>query len=318
MSAFNSERYLRFRQVLTGTVLQESKPCRKCGYYLRGLAANKNCPECGTPIAVSLMRKLKDDTLGNAPIDYLRRIRLGVGLLLASPLLLALLVTVGPYLRRLLNANSADGFMLSALLGPALLWALGCLLLSVQRPTTHMPEGDAFIWRNRRLMLRLTSLGWALAPICFVILEANPNLPPTGRRWLAIIALLSLGVGVLNTTTLSHYFALLTAWAYDLHLARMFERLLWGIAAGLTLAMSYLLVAGNATLSLRSLSLFFFTALVALFWALAMLYLLWRLADMNTLTGWALRNAKTRIAYHERQRLGKTGVTSAQAPRDAS
>ena len=28
--------------------------CRKCGYHLRGLPTNGMCPECGTPVAISL------------------------------------------------------------------------------------------------------------------------------------------------------------------------------------------------------------------------------------------------------------------------
>lgn len=33
-------------------------PCRKCGYNLRGLGADGRCPECGAPVAVSLVGSL--------------------------------------------------------------------------------------------------------------------------------------------------------------------------------------------------------------------------------------------------------------------
>jgi hypothetical protein len=36
------------------TVVQDDSPCRKCGYNLRGLSPDGRCPECGTPVGLSL------------------------------------------------------------------------------------------------------------------------------------------------------------------------------------------------------------------------------------------------------------------------
>lgn len=48
-------------------------PCRRCSYNLRGLRREGDCPECGTPIALSL----QGDLLRFADPSWLRRVRLG-------------------------------------------------------------------------------------------------------------------------------------------------------------------------------------------------------------------------------------------------
>src|SRR5689334_24506997 len=35
-------------------VLETDVPCRKCSYNLRGLSADGRCPECGTPVGLSV------------------------------------------------------------------------------------------------------------------------------------------------------------------------------------------------------------------------------------------------------------------------
>jgi hypothetical protein len=317
MSAFNSDRYFRFRQIVTGQVIETSRPCRRCGYNLRGLNANRKCPECGTPIAASLFRKLADDTLGNAPVGYLVRIRIGAALLLASPLVLALLTMVGPLVRQAMQGPAGDRVVLSCLFLPPLLWAAGCFLVSTPRPSDGMPQGNAYLWRHRRWTLRLTALVWSVVPICFLVLSSAGNLSPTGKTTVLVTLAAAFVLGLLNTAALSHYFSLLCSWAYALAMSRSFALLIWGFGAGLIMAITYLLAAANVTISFTSKYAIFFGTLAALLWLASMLYVLWRLADINTMTMWALRNSRTRAAYHERQRLGKTGATSAQVSRDA-
>jgi hypothetical protein len=43
--------------VVTGNV-DADIPCRKCGYNLRGLAVDGRCPECATPVGVSINGEL--------------------------------------------------------------------------------------------------------------------------------------------------------------------------------------------------------------------------------------------------------------------
>lgn len=54
--------------------------CIQCGYALRGLREGGACPECGTPISKSL----RGDLLGCCSLDYVRSLRRGAWMVLAS------------------------------------------------------------------------------------------------------------------------------------------------------------------------------------------------------------------------------------------
>lgn len=42
---------LRTNRMYIATIEKQAGRCIACGYYLRGSAASKTCPECGQPIA---------------------------------------------------------------------------------------------------------------------------------------------------------------------------------------------------------------------------------------------------------------------------
>lgn len=65
------------------------RACISCGYSLRGLAVEGNCPECGTPVADSLRGTL----LRHASPAYLAKVRMGIDLVLLG-MLLTLLMTL--------------------------------------------------------------------------------------------------------------------------------------------------------------------------------------------------------------------------------
>lgn len=67
-----------------GRPIDTDRPCRKCGYNLIGLRAGHPCPECGTPIRVANLSGRFADNMVDAPLEYLRQLRLGLGLLSAS------------------------------------------------------------------------------------------------------------------------------------------------------------------------------------------------------------------------------------------
>lgn len=61
-------------------VLATDTPCTSCGYNLRGLRHDQACPECGAEV----WRSCQGDLLRFADPEWLKRLRLGVWLLLAS------------------------------------------------------------------------------------------------------------------------------------------------------------------------------------------------------------------------------------------
>ena len=61
-------------------VVTADSPCRKCGYNLRGLRGDGRCPECGTPVGVSILGNL----LRFSDPAWLRVVARGMGLTLVG------------------------------------------------------------------------------------------------------------------------------------------------------------------------------------------------------------------------------------------
>ncbi len=113
--------------------------CTSCGYNLRGLMREMYCPECGAAIELSL----RDDYLRNANPEWLRRVRLGMTMMLlmvVSGFIIGLIggvagMMVSPHFPALLGVLSS-GFGL---------WAM--FLVTSQEPR-HSIAGDTLKLRK--------------------------------------------------------------------------------------------------------------------------------------------------------------------------
>jgi hypothetical protein len=92
----------------TGMVILPRR-CISCSYNLMGLHAQGPCPECGTPIALSL----RDNLLINSAPEYLKRIHKGVFLILTAIIVMIvgwLLIVLGGVIAfALVAATAAPG-----------------------------------------------------------------------------------------------------------------------------------------------------------------------------------------------------------------
>ena len=61
-------------------IVTADTPCRKCQYNLRSLRLVGRCPECGTPVGLSI----KGDFLCYSDPDWLQSLRLGVNCTLGA------------------------------------------------------------------------------------------------------------------------------------------------------------------------------------------------------------------------------------------
>ncbi|MCK4873794.1 MAG: hypothetical protein KAS72_13820 [Phycisphaerales bacterium] len=308
MSAFNSEKYFKFSRLLKGQVLDEDRMCHKCGYNLRGLKGSGVCPECGTSIGLSFVRF--HDSLDEAPLPYLKKLRLGATLMLYAGLLVGVLTLASPVIRSQLRYGPAVVNQ-SAVIVVAM-WCVGVYLLTAPRPRLGSPEGDSRDWRLRRLLVRWTSLGWIALPVVVIILAHVRTWSTQVESILCASGFVGCVIGIFAMVALSGYLAGLTSWAYDLQLSERFSRLVWGVVWGITLAESLAVIAGVVVFGIAGLFTFLAGAFMFLLWLVGMVYSLHRIAVLRTMLAWAVRTMRTKDAYHERQRLGLTGTTAKQ------
>ncbi|UCG33507.1 MAG: hypothetical protein JSU68_02515, partial [Phycisphaerales bacterium] len=212
--------------------------CLQCGYNLRGLDPAGRCPECGVGIALST----RGDLLRFANPDWLRRVKLGADLMLAT-ILLSLVLGFGV---GCLNAvfASATARILAVLVALA---AGGCRLAAVYLITAQEP----------RISLTEREITWrralrALAVIAFV---ATIVLAAEIVQHIPVLFQLGSVVFALATPFITFgYFAYAETFAVRIpspKLARSSRIVKWGLSAIQVLqavvAIVALLIFGSAT-----------------------------------------------------------------------
>jgi hypothetical protein len=316
MAQFNSERYMRYRRIMSGAPIDSDRPCRACGYNLRGLSSRTRCPECGTPISFSLWRK--DESVAEAPIRYLRLLRLGANLLLISAILFLVGVPLAPVGRVMLQSAAVPSIVAGVCIATHV---VAVWLLTTPRPRSDAADANRLEWRYRRWIARTATTCPIIAPFVFGALALNPNLSPQAVGLLAVVAGASLIVGIAGTAAFSLYLGGLALWANDLDLSERFSRMIWGTFWGITMAVTVTIINDvvsfgfGVIVGIGTLLVFlFFLAM----WLSAIIYCLVPMIEIRTMFSWVVTNATTRAAYHQRQIEGKSGATAEQFEPDSA
>jgi hypothetical protein len=138
------------------------RPCRKCGYDVRGMPIGHRCPECGTPIASDRKRSVRfADNLTDSPMWYLVVVAVGT-----VAMGLALFGSIGLMIFE--RARSSGWNPLSpavvAIAGGvlALMWIAGVVLSTLRRPVGEHTVPDAILDSDK---LRWVTRG---LQVCFV------------------------------------------------------------------------------------------------------------------------------------------------------
>ncbi len=184
--------------------------CQRCGYNLRGLNATGLCPECGTPISLSLRK----DLLCYAEPEYVkglargcRRILTGVTMLLACIILVPLASAGVSSLRRdetmgallaWLGVSLAIGAVLMGILG----FVHGVWLITRPQPQVFTTLKRDTARRLVRIYLLVAIIGKALS---YSIEALGP--PP---RVMAAVELLGIGISVFGVIGMAAYFMYLS------------------------------------------------------------------------------------------------------------
>ncbi len=203
----------------TSKQINHDLPCLHCGYNLRGMAADKRCPECGMEVG----RSLRGDQLRYSDPRWVRTIARGANLIMWSVIAFVAMILLGIVVSLVLAENHAYVpdilpiiFQLLLLL-PAVLFAAGVWIVTI--PEFGVLESSGWSLRN--------VLRWAMVffvPISILDISLH-NVWTMDATVLDLAAAL---VGLVVIVTLFLYAHRLTIRIPDYELAIQIRIVTWG------------------------------------------------------------------------------------------
>lgn len=236
-------------------------PCRQCAYNQRGLHFHGRCPECGTPVAVSV----HGDLLRFSRPDWLLTLRRGVNLIIGGVALMILGVVLGA----VFAANRSAATI--ALVGIISFAAYACGLAGSWLLTTPDPSGiGEDKYGTARRIIRVT----LIVGLANSVLEQTPrviDLPSGAFTLLQLISALAGIVSIVGFVAELAYLSKLAMRIPDLKLSGRARFLMFaiGISYGIIAATGLIVVL--ATLGSASPSPFAALGCVMVFPGLALL-----------------------------------------------
>jgi hypothetical protein len=194
-------------------IIAEDRPCRRCGYNIRGLRVGGRCPECGTAVRV-VGRPRGEAAINDAPIEHLHALRTGsLLMLLGGPVGTAAFV-VAIQTEQVSNGNAFTASIgLVATLG-LLAWAVGAWMVHSPAPSPRTTKARSAWPTTNRLL--------AFAPVVtcgclYLQLFFGPR-----PEWL-IAAAIMLVVSLAGFLSFCYYASSLCLWAGDDETAERFR-----------------------------------------------------------------------------------------------
>ena len=135
--------------------VEEDVRCAACGYNLRGLAPDGNCPECGAEVPPSIAAHLAAREAVARPLGLARRRSLWMLVLGCLLIVTGSSTSIALFYASTLAraAGAADlmsrGFALS---GPSIMTTVGCLMLFIPRPADSTPSRAGGVLRQTVLI----------------------------------------------------------------------------------------------------------------------------------------------------------------------
>ena len=278
-----------------GVPISAPTPCRNCGYDLQGLRTGERCPECGVPIKPRV-GSLLHDNLTEAPMWYLRRLSIGLGIMC-----LAILGIVGAMLfaRHLVaTLNPRAGLMLTATsVVVHTVWWIGTIVVTCRRPHGEYTLPDAVLDSAKlRLVVRVVPSLFFVSTLMLFGAGMTTGVVGIGLLLAGAVASVLCFFGLVPLLV---YLGSLADWAGDTGLGGRLRAVAWALAVfGLLAVLCYLLAQFQAwgPAGLFRIALVWLGALLVLANAL----LLFSVFQLALASFWAMRNNVTGMARDAR------------------
>ena len=197
-------------------VVNDDTPCRKCSYNLRTLPTSGNCPECGTPVGVSVFGNL----LRFSDPAWVRKLAQGARYILVGIFFIIAVVILGVVAGAIAGATRAirpgtvQILVQLFALGGNVFVVVGSWFITEPDPS-GIGEDE---YGTARKVIRITLLLGVVNT--FVNFAPNASaLPPVGRQLILVIGALAGIAGVVGLIAQLQYFAKLALRIPDTGLA---------------------------------------------------------------------------------------------------
>lgn len=298
-----------------GAVITESRACGTCGYDLKGLKTGGRCPECGTPITAHRSSGRFGDNLCDAPIGYLRHLRLAQGLI-------AFVALSGMGVVGLIWFGRMQFALLPiSMMALTPIWALAIWMTTARRPA-GLPRDAVLDNVKLRTVLRAAQSVPVLAAACtlagWLLQRGVVGGMPVIAQVAFLTALALVVFSILTLVPLGVFLSALCDWAGDGPLSNRFRV----VASVITVAgLLCVLMTGLAVLSPTARGL----AALVLMWSLIFTMLsttafLVFLLQLAHLTHWAVVNAldaedrELRVAERRARRVDELAARAPAPP----
>jgi len=302
--------------VSAGDPVLSDRPCRKCGYNIRGLREGQRCPECGTPIGGKRRTSRFADNLTDSPMWYLV-------VVLSGSVFMALSL-VGSFVfsaferARSANWNPLPVWVVAVGAGVlGLLWLGGVVLT-----TSRRPHGEHTV-RDPILDSEKMRWGARLAQVVFLAGVLTRYLATsTGNAAAEFAAGVLVYVSLIAVAPLSVYLGSLLDWAGDTGGGDRMRNSAWAfvVGGGGALVFDLLLRAPIGFKMIVAVLLVLCSLAVLIGVVLFVLSVL----GLAYTSGWALQNAgarrarEARMAERKRRQLEKDIAVDAERERKAA
>ncbi len=203
-------------------VIDHDLPCRQCGYNLRGMAADKLCPECGTEVGRSLL----GDQLRYSEPRWVRKLARGLRWIFISVIMLLLMIASGmlmlPIMIFLGDQFGLIPFFMAAL-GLLMFVCPVCYLLGVWFLTSREPLVIEPSELNVRSILRWSVVLAVLTGFINTMLLGSVSITS------GIFSYVPLVMHVVGAILLFIYTRRLALRAPDYELASQTRNVMWGL-----------------------------------------------------------------------------------------